>query len=460
MARARFLLTATVALLAATLTALPSAAVPEGPSYPSPAWFQREAQNYATVSEAPRQQVQDPAFLQRWQEQSQANFLTFVQRHADGTWPWDSAGNVCETWGEQCTGDPYRYPGVDPFYADEARVTEVQFFDLGGALLSGRVWVPKDAKPNHRLPGVVIENGSVQAPETLYWWFAQTLVRNGYMVLTFDVRGQGRSDNHAPDGSAGSNANPEVFVTDLVAAVDLLRSRPGDRYTPDLENTRAGADPAPFNPEWRLLDRDRIGIVGHSLGATGASYVQGLDPWPGPLGADNPVDVLVAWDNLGAGAQGIPGYELTPRVPAMGQSADYFLTPQPKTSPPDPEEKKAGGYTRWRAAGLPTYQVNIQGGSHYEWSLLPTFPTSAWEPGGSGGWGNPLARHYTLAWLDRWLKDEGEVGYADADARLLADDDWCSRLSFYTRSARDFRDRAGAEHHTEDLRADCMAATP
>jgi hypothetical protein len=102
----------------------------------------------------------------------------------------------------------------------------------------------------------------------------------------------------------------------------------------------------------------------------------------------------------------------------MGQSADYFLTPTPYTSPPPPDDKRRGFLT-WQAAGIPSYQLVVEGGSHYEWSLLPTFPTTAWEPGGDGGWGNPLARHFTVAWLDRWLKLPGEPGFADADARLL-----------------------------------------
>ena len=32
------------------------------------------------------------------------------------------------------------------------------------------------------------------------WWFSQALVRAGYVVLTFDPRGQGRSDQQTPTG--------------------------------------------------------------------------------------------------------------------------------------------------------------------------------------------------------------------------------------------------------------------
>ena len=66
-------------------------------------------------------------------------------------------------------------------------------------------------------------------------------------------------------------------------------------------------------------------------------------------------------DLMEIGAELTAGIPLVPRVPAMGQSGDYFLTPTPYTSPPDPDEKRAG-YLQWTAAGLPSYQLVIEGG--------------------------------------------------------------------------------------------------
>lgn len=458
----------TLLLLAAALVAVPVAPAvgqESEPEYPSPAWTEREARNYARTQEEPRAQAANPEFGVRWREQTNANNLEYTSRnYVEDAWPWDSRGNACYTWAEQCTGEPFLYPGVDRFYEEEAEVVEVAFYDLGGALLSGRIWAPRD-HDGEPLPGVVIETGSVQAPETLYWWFAQTLVRNGYVVMTYDVRGQGRSDNSAPDGSRGTNSNPDVFVTDLVAAVDFLRSTPEEPYAPNVDGDRVESPLiVPHAPHWQRLDRQRIGIVGHSLGATGVSVTQGLEPWPGPLGPENPVVVAVAWDNLsagttsGSGASTITVGDVVPRVPTMGQAADYYLTPTPYTSPPDPDGKRRG-YLRWREAGVPTYQLVIQGGTHYEWSYLPTFPSTAWGRPWSGqeGWGPPLAEHFSLAWLDRWLKRPGEPGYDTADARLLERDPWCERLSFYFTSSRSFPTRDGEQQHVDDLRATCLA---
>lgn len=462
---ARRLLTVLVAVVLAGATAVPAAAQEEDPPYPSAAWSAREAANYARTQEAPRQQAQDPAFQQRWKEQSATNFLAYQQRRVEDP-DWRSDGNLCATWGEQCTGDPFRYPGVDPFYEEEGEVEPVAFLDRGGARLSGRVWAPAGSGPGDALPLVVIINGSVQAPETLYWWGAQALARAGYVVVTFDPRGQGRSDSSTPDGEPGSNANPDVFATNLIDAIDFALSTPDAPYEPNAGDDRATT---PHNPFWDRIDSERVGAIGHSLGARGVTVVQGVEPWPG-TGEANPIDVIVAWDNLGltdgGGSEGgLAGFATIPRVPAMGQSGDYFLTPEPYTAPPEPDAKRQG-FLQWQAAGVPSYQLVIEGGTHYEWSLLPTFPTTAWEPGGPSGWGRPLAEHYTVAWMDRWLKQPAEPGHADADARLLADDalgpdgaaTWRDRLSFYYRSSRDFPDRTGRDHVCEDIRLGCPAA--
>jgi len=444
----RFRLGLALLLLPAALlgSTVPAAAQETEPTYPSPEWFAREATNFATVGQAPLEQATDPDFQLRWNQQSGENREHYMtRRYVDGTWWWESTGNLCYHWSGPCTGDPYLYPGVDPFYENEGLVEEAIYFDAGGALLSGRVWVPRSSQPGDQLPGVVIETGSVQAPETLYWWFAQSLVRQGYAVMTYEVRGQGRSDNRTPDGESGTNFNSDVFATNLVDSIEFFLSTP-DRPYPRV-GEREGAPIDDYNPFFDLIDHDRLGIVGHSLGATGVSVVQGMDPWPGRLLDANPVDVAVAWDNLSASGS-LAGYSVEPRVPTMGQSADYGLVPTPYSSPPDPQGKN-GGFNAWKQTGVPTYQVNIRGGSHYEWSLLPGFPTSSWD------WGNPVTDHYSLAWLDRWLKLPGEAGYEDADARLLSDAAWVERMSFYYDSARNFPTRTGTWQDCANIKAGC-----
>lgn len=498
---------ATLALL--LLPAL-AQAIPEGPDYPSAEWLTREASNYATVLQAPTEEVSNPAFVGPWTNQSVANALSLTFRNLqDPSWvlastpalnalvaaaatPAAAASIIqnavaqiqtnpasaitlslntpltplCTSWVGPCSGDPFRYPGTDPFYTNEADVIPVVFYDDGCARISGRVWAPKGSHSGSKLPAVVIENGSVQAPEPLYWWMAQLLVRNGYAVMTFDPRGQGRSDEQTPSGGQGSNIDSSVFWTGLVNAIDFFRSSSVQPYPHNI--SCKGTYPTvvtAFNPIVDRIDPNRLGIAGHSLGAQGVSIVQGYgaegaDPWPGKIDASNPVKVVVAWDALSApSSSSSPKFGI--RVPAMGQSSEYGLAPVPFTQPPDPEGKKAA-YAAWKKAGMPVVQITVRGSSHYEWSLIPGFPASSWCPQVQnnqcvGGWGNPLAQHYSLAWFDLWLKNSKETGYGSADARLLDDDGVQGRnkMSFYYRSARSFPDRGGKAHVCEDIRAGC-----
>lgn len=535
--------------VAAALWCAAASAIPEGPAFPSAGWTEREVKNFATVTQAPAEQLANPAFLARLTKQSLLNIGSLTTRDlADPSWllasstPLDQllaalkdpaalsatlqqvlkeaiadpTGAVslsldspltplCTSYAFPCDGDPFRFPSATgpnggAFYTSEAVVTPVVFYDSGCARLNGQVWQPKTVPAGTTLPGIVIQNGSVEAPQTAYWWAAQLLVRNGYVVLSFDPRGQGRSDEQTPSGGQGTNINPVVFWTGLVDAIDFFRSSPATPYP----NNAACAKSYPTqvtasNPAYAAIDPDRLGIVGHSLGAIGVSVVQGYDapgadPWPGKLDQSNPVKVAVAWDGLlapgsdtigGAAGGGVlsllqqiplttPAYDaivsLTaahgmpkygPRVPSMGQSSEYGLAPTPFLIPPDPEGHK-DGFNAWQKAGVPTFEFTIQGSSHYEWSQVPVFPTSSWcpDPGSAactGGWGEPMAEHYTLAWLDRWLKKSGEAGYADADARLLDDqgDQGSAKMSFYYRSSRSFPDRGGTAHSCDDIRAGC-----
>ncbi|NGY04801.1 hypothetical protein [Solimonas terrae] len=499
-------------------------------AYPSAQWTSCEAQNYAKILEAPVEEAANPAFVTRWIEQSAANQFDYTARDLDdpswllassplltallNTPPSELAQTLqdriaaiqadptaaislplnaplvplCSTWSLQCTGDPYRYPqvaGADGrFYTEEAEVVPIVFYDDGCARLSGHVWLPKNAPADARLPTIVIDNGSIQAPETLYWWAAQLLVRNGYMVMTYDPRGQGRSDWQTPSGGQGGNIDTSVFVTGLVNAIDFLHSTPSQPYPEN--QTCAGRYPTAvtgYNPYFDRIDRDRLGVAGHSAGAFGASIVQGLGadgaaPWFGKLDAHNPVKVIVAWDALAVGDPGAPlseGYAAVPRVPALSLMSEYVspagssatsiaTTAAPYLTPPDPDDHLLA-YQAFADAGVPVFAITIAGATHFDFSLLPTFPASSWCPqlvngACSGGWGLPLIEHYTLAWFDRWLKKPGEAGYADADARLLDDDGPQGRLkmSWHFHSARDYPARGGREERCNNLRRGCTAS--
>ena len=441
------------------------------------------------VTESTTEQAQQPAFNTAIASQGAANTSDWTARSvADTSWLSPLSGDtattpVCATWGTpSCVGDPFRYaaatgPDGASFYANEAVVTPFVIYDSECARLSGRVWAPKSSGPGSALPSVVIENGSVQAPENLYWWAAQALVREGYVVMTFDPRGQGRSDLQTPSLSEGGNVNTLVFVTGLIDAIDFFHSTPSKQYPNNV--TCAGTYPTAvtnYNPYWNRIDYPRLGIAGHSEGAIGVSVVQGLggigaSPWTGKMDATNPVKVAVNWDGLTAPAGGDVGGignmsttsfpKFAARVPSMGNSSEYGLAPAIFTSPP-PIAEHEDGFKAWVAASTPVYELTIRGSSHYEWSLLSAFPATSWCPDAasgqcSGGWGNPMAEHYTVAWFDRWLKLPNEVGYSDADTRLLDDNGTQGRnkMSYHFASARSYPDRNGTMHLCSNIRLGC-----
>ena len=82
-------------------------------------------------------------------------------------------------------------------------VRPVLFTARDDATLSDQVWAM--VRDPAKRPAIVITNGSVQADEQLYWYAAQTLAKDGYVVLTFDPQGQGQRDTlgASPDETRG-----------------------------------------------------------------------------------------------------------------------------------------------------------------------------------------------------------------------------------------------------------------
>ena len=383
-------------------------------------------------------------------------------------------GHLCASGEDGCAGDARLYDWGPKGYGI---VRPVLFTARSGATISGHVWATRSG-PAKR-PGIVITNGSVQAPERLYWFAAQTLAKAGYVVLTSDPQGQGQSDERgeAPDGAEGSPAQTDgrPFFDGTVDALDFFLSTPARRFVPrDSCNTGTSHAPkhnrrvaaklnAAYNPLWELIDASRIGLAGHSYGAAGVSYVGQWDPR---------VDAIVAWDNLGrpdpnqdfGGSGGGPAADPCPadpsartpapiRKPALGMAADYFIPPVPNTSDPDPLEKSKASFD-YSKAGVDTGEIIIRGGTHYDFDWIPNpgFPATLR--------GADVITWYTTAWFDKYVK-----GDASAASRLLTDrwsndraeaavdpDGDGNMFSFYYRSRLDIGLGGGRRFLSENMR--------
>jgi dienelactone hydrolase len=466
-ARAAMLLAGLVTLL------LPPAALGFDPEL--------EAKNFAKTNERVANVTGKPEFLQRLHQQNIESQIQWAEMRAND--PERNPSNVCARRSQECAGDIRFYDWQEDGYGV---ATPVIFTARSGAVISGKVWGTV-AGPQRR-PGIVITTGSVQAPETLYWGLAAAFAKAGYIVLTYDVQGQGQSDTfgEAPDQQEGvPSQQGQPFYDGTEDALDFLLSTPAAPYDPRPScgnaNDGVATDHSPkhdrrveaglataFNPMHDRVDAERIGIAGHSLGASAVSFVGQRDPR---------VDAIIAWDNLAAPGQGFanvpdcpsnPDSRVVPEIskPAMGISNDYGLTPTPFTTDPNPEAK-TGAFQAYGAAGVDSMQVNIRGGTHYESSLLPcctvpVFAEATWR-------GQDFVQWYTQAWFDKYVKG----GDPSADARLLTDrwrndtltqgvdqNDDPNMFSFYYRSRYDFTLAGGGAATCDDLRTGCPEMGP
>src|SRR3546814_13366567 len=75
-------------------------------------------------------------------------------------------------------------------------------------------------------------------------------------------------------------------------------------------------------------------------------------------------------------------------------SSDVCSSDLPYLLPPDPLDHLIA-YQAFSDAGVPVFAITIAGATHFDFSLLPTFPATSWCPqlvdgACSGRWGLPL----------------------------------------------------------------------
>jgi len=342
-------------------------------------------------------------------------------------------------------------------------VEPVLYTSRAGATISGHVWATRSG-PAKR-PGVVFISGSIFGYEQLYWYVAQALAKAGFVVMTFDVQGEGMSDQfgEAPDereqafaGTPGTGLLGPTPTVDMLGgnglafydggadALEFFLSTPAQPYVPvpsrssgtshDAKQQRrvaAGLNSA-FNPFWQMLDTSALGLVGHSYGAIASSWLGQQDPR---------VDAVVAMDNLcvpvfpspdeitafttapvnqPAGGlllygfspdcfgapPGVPAPALT--KPALGLTVDYLLTPFPYAAPPRPLDKVEASLA-YSAAGVDNAHITVRGGTHIDHMDLGVgfIPFSLR--------GRDVIAWYTTAWFAKYLQRN-----PDADRMLLS----------------------------------------
>jgi pimeloyl-ACP methyl ester carboxylesterase len=306
------------------------------------------------------------------------------------------------------TADPYR---VD--WAEQGRGDRLPFSyrNRYGAEVRGNLWAPQlpfvdpvtGTTQTGPLPTVVVTTGSIQGFEEMYLWAAQGLAEAGYLVMTYDVQGQGQSDTFGerPDGSLWCEPQGLVVTDD---PDDPCPGVPFQQRANFVEGTEDALLwlVSDANPLLDLVDLERIGLAGHSLGASAVTEVGNRD-LPVAAAPEVRVRAVVGWDDASLPA----GME--PRVPTMGQAAEFFFNVTPQPSPPDPDAKLRT-HERFVAAGVPSYHLTLRSSTHLEWTYIPyVLPASSA--------GERVAMHHTLAWFDRYVKGAHVAGSGVREAR-------------------------------------------
>ena len=374
------------------------------PATDAQAWQQRDFMNVMCSLQRLTDMALHPAFSVALAEGTARTFsYNLIEQLADPTRPrgtlaqWTPAGR---------TTDPYRIE-QDWEDAGRGRVDYISFVAESGARLVGRVFRPPVTVPGP-YPSIVITTGSIQGYQEMYNWAGEGLAEAGYLVLMYDVQGQGRSETlpHSPDGNYACDSNGCDGVPFQQAYNFLQGARDAHRWLLSSENNQYIEDNANsagsnlFNPFAADVDRSRIGHAGHSLGASAISVVGqelACDPATPRAQRDGCISAIVGWDSLSS----VSDTDTLPiKAPGLSLTAEYFFnaTPASPDSPPN-QETKLDAYKQMVAANVDSMRVGLRSSTHLEWTYVPLIlPASRY--------GERVSMYYTQAWFDRYVRDD------------------------------------------------------
>jgi dienelactone hydrolase len=335
--------------------------------------------------------------------------------------------------------EPSRMSDVDPFRQAWApargRESDVSILNRYGARMHAHLSLPRD-DAGAPFPLIVLLPGGT-GDEQQYRGLAQGLAENGYAVLGVSVQGDGGSQHSAPDpkycrpgewqkpqemgiqekgacaGEDPAAEEPAGTLETVALLADRDMPENGLPFYEDLKARKAfgaldalGWALSARNPVRALVDGDRVGIMGHSLGAHGALLAGNGDP----LGR---FDAVVSLDGYGRLLD-----TAAPRVPTMFQHAEGNELGGPMREKPDPEDLPGHlDARRFQADGVPTMTVTLGGSTHQDFLWTPQqFAPAVFNASRDG---ERVSLHYALAWFDRWL-GEGRAVRRAARRRLLA----------------------------------------
>lgn len=256
----------------------------------------------------------------------------------------------------------YHYYGHPDENAAVALVP-VEFENRYGTRLHGEIVLPYagTGSPAEGPFPVIIALQGLNTNTAMYRWWHRLYADNGYLVFAFDFSGQGRSDDES-ENDPGNN---------LYDAQDAMSYLFGESAVASV------------------VDADRVGVIGHSMGAAAALRVQEQEA--ADATEPNPVRIKA----VVAAAPVFESVSTNP-VPVMIQTGDHDgpIAPIPFMNP---------------AVVRPLYEslegdrafIVAEAASHGQHTNFPLIPTSTW--------GREIAADYSLAWMDYYLLGKQEA---------------------------------------------------
>lgn len=247
-----------------------------------------------------------------------------------------------------------------PYENEAVALIPVEFNNRYGTRLYGEILLPAQGSipPTEGPFPVIIALQGLNTNTAMYRWWHRLFADNGYVVFAFDFSGQGRSDNEG-EGDPGSNLHEAQDAMDW------------------LFNHSAVAS---------VLNREQVGVIGHSMGAAASLRVQ--EQAAPDAQEPNPVPVRA----VVAAAPVFESISANP-VPVMIQTGDHDgpIAPIPFLNP-EVVRPLYDSLTSDRAF------IVAEAASHGQHTNYPLIPTSTW--------GREIAADYSLAWMDYYLRGD------------------------------------------------------
>jgi dienelactone hydrolase len=270
------------------------------------------------------------------------------------------------------------------------RVEKLIFDSQPGVFVTANLYVPKTGNPPY--PAVLHSTGhSVSAKaRAFYQTLSLGLVKNGFVVLTYDPLGQGERREFYDAVLQDSKVGGTTSEHEMIGIQSLLAGESVARYM--IWDGMRGIDLLQSRPE---VNRDRIGATGCSGGGTLTTYLAALDE---RIRVAAPACYISSWeDQLGADTGPQDAEQQFPDLLKHGYDhADFVAAFAPKPyliCSTDQDFFPLEGARKTYEEAKRIYTL-FDAADRIDWFHEP------------GGHGMPTAtREAIYGWMSHWLKD-------------------------------------------------------